>query len=116
MTPAQKGLIEKLDGIIEALANVTTLLEASFDTHPELPLGMETAKPEDPTRRVLPWGDLPAPPPAPAGKVWVNRGTFENECIYAEGREVRYLGSLAWVRTRIFSTNHHHIELIDANP
>lgn len=38
MTPAQKALIEKLDDIIESLAELTTLLEASFDTHPELPL------------------------------------------------------------------------------
>lgn len=38
MTPAQKALIEKLDDIIESLSELTTLLEASFDTHPELPL------------------------------------------------------------------------------
>lgn len=42
MTPAQKALIEKLDGIIESLASITTLLEASFDTHPELPLETTT--------------------------------------------------------------------------
>ena len=41
MTPAQKGLIEKLDDIIESLSELTTLLEASFDTHPELPLETE---------------------------------------------------------------------------
>ena len=52
MTPEQKALIEKLDGIIESLANLTTLLEASFETqpeieadplagHPELPLATE---------------------------------------------------------------------------
>ena len=38
MTTAQKALIKKLDDIIEDLAELTTLLEASFDTHPELPL------------------------------------------------------------------------------
>ena len=38
MTPAQKALIEKLDDIIESLSELTTLLEASFDTHPELQL------------------------------------------------------------------------------
>ena len=38
MTPAQKALIEKLDDIIDKLSELTTLLEASFDTHPELPL------------------------------------------------------------------------------
>ena len=38
MTTAQKALIEKLDDIIDKLAELTTLLEASFDTHPELPL------------------------------------------------------------------------------
>ena len=38
MTTAQKALIKKLDEIIESLAELTTLLEASFDTHPELPL------------------------------------------------------------------------------
>jgi len=41
MTPAQKALIEKLDEIIESLSELTTLLEASFDTHPELPLETE---------------------------------------------------------------------------
>ena len=41
MTPAQKALIEKLDDIIDKLAELTTLLEASFDTHPELPLTTE---------------------------------------------------------------------------
>lgn len=35
-TTAQKALIEKLDGIIESLAELTTLLEASFDTQPEI--------------------------------------------------------------------------------
>ena len=38
MTTAQKALIERLDDIIDKLAELTTLLEASFDTHPELPL------------------------------------------------------------------------------
>ena len=38
MTPAQKALIEKLDDIIESLAELTPLLEASYDTHPDLPL------------------------------------------------------------------------------
>lgn len=38
MTPAQKALSEKLDDIIDKLSKLTTLLEASFDTHPELPL------------------------------------------------------------------------------
>ena len=41
MTTAQKGLIEKLDDIIDKLSELTTLLEASFDTHPELPLETE---------------------------------------------------------------------------
>jgi len=52
MTTAQKALIEKLDGIIAALAELTDLLEASFETqpeieadpfagHPELPLATE---------------------------------------------------------------------------
>ena len=38
MTPAQKALIEKLDDIIKSISELTDLLEASFDTHPELPL------------------------------------------------------------------------------
>lgn len=38
MTPTQKALIERLDDIIDKLDQLTTLLEASFDTHPELPL------------------------------------------------------------------------------
>ena len=41
MTPAQKGLIEKLDDIIKSLSELTKLLEASYDTHPELPLKTE---------------------------------------------------------------------------
>jgi hypothetical protein len=53
MTPTQKALIEKLDDIIDKLAELTTLLEASFETqpeieadpladHPELPLATTT--------------------------------------------------------------------------
>lgn len=53
MTPTQKALIEKLDDIIDKLAELTTLIEASFDTqpeieadpladHPELPLATTT--------------------------------------------------------------------------
>lgn len=38
MTLAQKALIERLDDIIDKLSELTTLLEASYDTHPELPL------------------------------------------------------------------------------
>ena len=38
MTTAQKALIEKLDDIIDKLSELTTILETSFDTHPELPL------------------------------------------------------------------------------
>ena len=38
MTTAQKALIEKLDDIIKSISELTDLLEASFDTHPELPL------------------------------------------------------------------------------
>lgn len=36
MTTAQKALIERLDGIIEQLTELTDNLEASFDTHPEI--------------------------------------------------------------------------------
>ncbi len=42
MTTAQKALIDKLDDIIDKLSEITTLLEASFDTHPELPLDTTT--------------------------------------------------------------------------
>jgi hypothetical protein len=53
MTPTQKALIEKLDDIIDKLSKLTTLLEASFETqpdieadpladHPELPLATTT--------------------------------------------------------------------------
>ena len=38
MTTAQKALIKRLDDIIKSLSELTDLLEASFDTHPELPL------------------------------------------------------------------------------
>lgn len=52
MTTAQKALIEKLDDIIDKLVELTELLEASFETqpeiesdplagHPELPLATE---------------------------------------------------------------------------
>ena len=41
MTTAQKALIKRLDEIIESLSELTTLLKASFDTHPELPLETE---------------------------------------------------------------------------
>jgi hypothetical protein len=40
MTPSQKGLIQKLDDIIARLSELTDLLEASFDDHPQLPLDM----------------------------------------------------------------------------
>lgn len=40
MTPAQSGLIQKLDNIIAQLSELTDLLEASFDDHPQLPLDM----------------------------------------------------------------------------
>lgn len=45
MTTAQKALIEKLDEITEKLSELTTILEASFDTHPELPLETTTDQP-----------------------------------------------------------------------
>ena len=53
MTPAQKkALVEKLDDIIDSLASITTIIESSIDTqpeveadplagHPELPLATE---------------------------------------------------------------------------
>ena len=41
MTTAQKALIEKLGDIIKSISELTDLLEASFDTHPELPLETE---------------------------------------------------------------------------
>ena len=58
MTTAQKALIEKLDDIIDKLAELTTLLEASFETqpeieadplagHPELPLATTTTTTTD---------------------------------------------------------------------
>lgn len=42
MTPAQSGLIQKLDDIIARLSELTDLLEASFDDHPQLDLDMLT--------------------------------------------------------------------------
>lgn len=36
MTPEQKALIEKLDDIIDKLVELTELLEASFETQPEI--------------------------------------------------------------------------------
>lgn len=48
MTTAQKALIEKLDDIIESLANLTTLLEASFETQPEIEADPLAGHPELP--------------------------------------------------------------------
>ena len=62
MTTEQKALIEKLDSttyaladlatlledIIEPLANLTTLLEASFETHPEIEADPLAGHPELP--------------------------------------------------------------------
>jgi hypothetical protein len=48
MTPTQKALIEKLDDIIDKLAELTTLLEASFDTQPEIEADPLAGHPELP--------------------------------------------------------------------
>jgi hypothetical protein len=48
MTPAQKALIEKLDDIIEKLSELTTLLEASFETQPEIEADPLAGHPELP--------------------------------------------------------------------
>lgn len=48
MTPAQKALIEKLDDIIDKLAELTTLLEASFETQPEIEADPLAGHPELP--------------------------------------------------------------------
>lgn len=58
MTTAQKALIENLDDIIDKLVELTELLEASFETqpeieadpladHPELPLEADPDEAED---------------------------------------------------------------------
>lgn len=104
-----------------ALAALRTLLNEAtapavqadpLADHPELPLGVNT----DPTLREFPWGDLPEPPDTPAGKRWVNRGTFEDRRIHARGREVRFLvrEDNAWGFTFNFSGDYTHIELVDA--
>jgi hypothetical protein len=75
---------------------------------------------EDPTRRELPWGDLPEPPPLPEGKTrWVNRGTFKATAIGlgigTDGRIVYYPHSMTrgeWQRSCDFSGNMPHIEAI----
>ena len=49
MTTAQKqALIEKLDDIIDSLASITTLLEASFETQPEIEADPLAGHPELP--------------------------------------------------------------------
>jgi hypothetical protein len=48
MTPTQKALIEKLDDIIDKLAELTTLIEASFDTQPEIEADPLAGHPELP--------------------------------------------------------------------
>jgi len=69
---------------------------------------------EDPTRRELPWGDLPEPPPLPEGKTrWVNRGEFLKYNISATGRKVAFLDAEGtWRETFNFSTILPHIEAI----
>lgn len=69
---------------------------------------------EDPTRRELPWGDLPEPPPLPEGKTrWVNRGEFLKYDISATGRKVAFLDAEGtWRETFNFSTILPHIEAI----
>lgn len=116
-----KSAIEAIDSTLARLCEILTRVEslvANPETapadplagHPELP----PEQPEDPTRRVLPWGDLPEPPEAPAGKVWVYRGAeWPLESIGAEGRELRYLSSGAWMFTYTFSCDLPHIELVD---
>lgn len=81
--------------------------------HPTLP-GIDAAEPKDPTIRSLPWGDLPEPQPAPAGKVWVNRGEFGGQSIYAGHRELRFTYGKRWHQTSFFSGPMAHIELVDA--
>lgn len=119
-----KSAIEAIDSTLARLCEILTRVESlitepastpapadPFAGHPELPL----EQPEDPTRRVLPWGDLPAPPDAPEGKMWVNRGKdWPLEYIEAEGRELRYLSRGAWMLTYSFSCLLPHIELIEA--
>lgn len=94
-----------------------------FTGHPELSLDAEpdeaedrwaVAEPEDPTLRVLPWGELPAPPPTPDGKVWVNRGTFLGNRHKTRGREVRFFADGKWEWTILFFGDFPHIELVDA--
>jgi hypothetical protein len=48
MTPTQKALIEKLDDIIDKLAELTTLFEASFETQPEIEADPLAGHPELP--------------------------------------------------------------------
>lgn len=69
---------------------------------------------EDPTRRELPWGDLPEPPPLPEGKTrWVNRGKFLEHDIPATGRKVAFLDyEGTWRECFNFSTILPHIEAI----
>ena len=69
---------------------------------------------EDPTRRELPWGDLPEPPPLPEGKTrWVNRGTFSPvDSFDADGRVVRFSTGAGWMNATEFSCDFIHIEAI----
>ena len=119
-----KSAIEAIDVTLARLCEILTRVESlitepaptpapadPFAGHPELPL----EQPEDPTRRVLPWGGLPPAPEAPAGKVWVYRGIqWPDAGISTDGRELRYLSRGAWMLTYKFSCFLPHIELIDA--
>jgi hypothetical protein len=84
-----------------------------------LKVAMDDPVQDDPTRRVLPWVDLPEPPPLPEGKTrWVNRGRFPNwpsgSGPFAGSRIVYYLGPnyRKWHDTIDFSGDYIHIEAI----
>ena len=124
MNTELKSAIEAIDSTLARLCEILTRVESlitepaptpapadPFAGHPELPL----EQPEDPTRRVFPWGGLPPAPKAPAGKVWVNRGSeWSYGQIDAPERELRYMFDGEWFWTSCFSCQMPHIELIDA--
>jgi hypothetical protein len=92
-------------------ASITGLTIAAADP---LKVAMDDpVEAEDPTRRELPWGDLPEPPPLPEGKTrWVNRGEFPGIQIYAPDRDIRWLSFGKWKLTIHFSSTAPHIEAI----
>lgn len=81
-----------------------------------LKVAMDDPVENDRTRRELPWGDLPEPPPLPEGKTrWVNRGEFPDVSAGSGdsvGTRIVYYLEDGWNYSPDFSGKTPHIEAI----